>query len=328
LRAITVLAVLLMLLLVVAGPVDATYRGKNGRIAFSLDTGNGFQINTIRPNGEGLHQITSVKGSAFEADWSPDGTEIAFDVGAPEAEHGCHIETMNADGSNIVDITPKRVTGPDACAYDPSFTPDGRRIVFLAQRCTTCGLWISIMNLDGGNRRRIVHSPHRYGLHNPNVSPDGNTIAFVANRDAVVNGVQGNRSAQYTVRMDGTHMRQIVPFRFDVCSCSGDWAPNGMRIASSTQAGPTPVPGAPPNLFTVRPDGTGLRYVTHSHDTDVLVSIGSYSPDGRWIMYKRVTASGNYRLMKIHPSGRKPSLIARLPANFLNRDWGPQPLAT
>ena len=306
-------------------PAHATYPGKNGRIEFSLDTGSGYQINTVGPNGKGLKQITSVTGSALSGDYSPNGKKIVFDIDPGGGDEGCGIYVMNAaDGSNVADLTPKPLTKPDACAYDPTYTPDGRRIVYLAQRCTDCGLWIKVMNIRGANQRRIARTPHHDGLHSPNVSPDGRTIVFLAERDAVVNGERGDRKALFTVRMNGRHMRKIVGFRFDVCNCGGDWSPNGARIVSSDQAGPTPVPGKPSNLFTVRSDGTGWRNVTHSNDTSVYLSVGSYSPNGRWIMYKRVTPRGKNLLMKIHPSGKDATLITKTSGSTRWRDWGPK----
>jgi Tol biopolymer transport system component len=316
-----------------AHPALATYPGKNGRISFSLDTGSGLQINTIRPNGRGLQQVTSVTGSALDSDWSPDGTKIVFDTDPSGETFPCRLGIMNADGSDLVDLTPKRVVANGGCAYNPSFTPNGKRVVFVQQRCHNeikCPRTIKSMDLQGRDRRRILRhwtlfAPGDYDLHGLRVSPDGRTVLFVVVNESgiIVNGVHGNRKALYSVRMNGTHLRQVVPFRFDVCSCPADWAPNGKRIVSSSQAGPTPVPGVPSNLFTVRPDGTGLLYLTHSHDAGVYISVGSYSPNGRWIMFKRVTAKGAYRLMKIHPSGKGAAIITTLMANFLGRDWGP-----
>jgi Tol biopolymer transport system component len=181
------------------------------------------------------------------------------------------------------------------------------------------------MNRHGHNRRTILRTAPFDFVHAPRVSPGGHRIVFLAEKDITVHGVEGNRKALYMVRTNGTHLRQVVPYRFDVCACGGDWAPNGKKIVSSSQAGPTPVPGRPSNLFTVRPDGTRLRYLTHSHDPAVLIYVGSYSPNGRWIAYKRVTAAQKYRLMKIHPSGHDPRLIATLSENHTGRDWGPRP---
>lgn len=330
LRLCGVTVTVALTVLLTAMPAHATFPGKNGRIAFSLDTGNGLQINTIRPNGEGLRQITSVTVSSLDSDWSPTGTKIAFDVDTTGEGSPCRIKTMDADGSHIVDITPKVVVANGGCAYNPTFTPSGKRIVFVEQRCGSdvhCPRKIWSMGIGGKNRRVIlpelgVFPPGGYDLHSPRVSPDGRTVLFT-----VVNETRrfGNRKALYTVRMNGTHLFQVLPYRFDVSVGGEDWAPNGQRIESSSQAGPTPVPGVPSNLFTVRPDGTDLRYLTHSHDTNVAIGAGSYSPDGYWIVYKRVSATGKYRLMKIHPSGEGATVIATLPANPSGRDWGPRP---
>jgi Tol biopolymer transport system component len=328
-QGVLVVAMTLVGIVVISGSsADATMPGDNGRIAFSLDTGSGFQINTIRPNGTGLKQLTSVTGSALDADWSPDGTAIVFDVDPSGGTIGCFSEMMSADGSNVVDLTPQVIVENGGCAYNPSFFPNGKRIVFVVQRCrrdVRCPRTIWSMNLHGGDRREILRQwslfpPGGYDLHAPRVSPDGRTVVFT-----VVNETreQGNRKALYSVRMNGSHLKRVVPFKYDVCVCGGDWAPDGKRIVSSSQAGPTPVPGEASNLFTVRPDGTGLRYLTHSNDTAVFIAVGSYSPNGRWIAYK-LAVDGKNRLMTIHPSGLGKSRIATLPANFLGRDWGPR----
>ncbi len=314
--------------LLVGRGAEATFPGENGRIAFSLDTGSSFQVHTIRPDGTGLRRLTSVAGNTSGSTWSPDGTKIVFglDPGAPS--ESCRIELMRSDGGNLHDITPKVFDTRNGCAWDPSFLPSGRRIVFVAHRCENrdkCPQRVWTMSLRGRDLRSVVRSPDCCEVKRPQVSPDGRTIVVTAEKDAVVDGVRGNRKTLFTVRMNGTHLRKILPFRFDVCVCGGDWAPNGKRIVSSDQAGPTAVPGKASNLFTVRPNGSGVRFLTHSRNTDVAIAVGSYSPNGHWIVYKRITATGRYRMMKIHPSGGDPTLIATLPADFVGRAWGPRP---
>jgi len=200
--------------------------------------------------------------------------------------------------------------------------------VFVAHRCENrdkCPQRVWTMGLRGRNLRPVMRSPDCCEVKRPQVSPNGRTIVFAAEKDAFVDGVRGNRKTLFTVRMNGTHLRRILPFRFDVCVCGGDWAPNGKRIVSSDQAGPTAVPGKASNLFTVRPDGSGVRFLTHSRNTDAAIAVGSYSPNGHWIAYKRITAKGTYRLLRIHPWGGDPRLIATLPADFVGRAWGPRP---
>jgi Tol biopolymer transport system component len=317
--------------------VHATYRGENGLIAIGGDLGDGSEIYTVRPDGTELTRLTTVAGAAFDPDWSPDGTKIVFDVNPSGADFPTRIYLMNADGSNVVNLTPKRVIAEHGGAYNPSFTPDGKRIVFVQQRChneVECHRTIWSMNLQGGDRRRVLRhfslfQPGNYDLHMPRVSPDGRTILFVVVDESgiVVNGVEGNRKALYSVRMNGAHMRQIVPFRFDVCTCGGDWAPNGRRIVSSDQIGPTPVPGKPSNLFTVRPDRTGLRYLTdyRASSPDVNLGAGTYSPNGRWIVFKHSdNVNGRYVMWLVHPDGSGLKRIRRFKFSFTTRDWGPR----
>jgi Tol biopolymer transport system component len=93
---------------------NATTPGKNGLIVFSADTGAGFQLYTIKPNGSGLRQLTNLNNNPLAADWSPDGRRIALGIGT-EGHDG--IAIMNADGSGLHDLTPTGFQG------DPAFTP-------------------------------------------------------------------------------------------------------------------------------------------------------------------------------------------------------------
>src|SRR3954470_9204576 len=131
------------------------------------DTDHGAQIFTVRPNGRHLRQITHVSGDAINADWSPDGRLIAFDIETPDA---AQLAIMNADGSGLVALP--RAPG-NVFEGDPSFTPDGRRIVFGTFNGEVEGLWS--MKLDGTDRRLIKTG----AAVDPNVSPDGRRVAFM-----------------------------------------------------------------------------------------------------------------------------------------------------
>jgi Tol biopolymer transport system component len=122
------------------------------------------------------------------------------------------------------------------------------------------------------------------------MSPDGRTVAFAVNSDKV-----SFRKAVFTVRMNGSHLTKIVPFRLDVSS-KLDWSPNGERLLY------TPYIDFPkghvPNVFTIRPDGSRLHQLTNASGNTAAIS-GSYSPNGRWIVYRREAPNG-YSQWKMH----------------------------
>ena len=88
---------------------------KADRIAFIRKTGDDFQIFTIRPDGDGLTQLTKTHGIDAHLAWSPDGERLLFTssrmgfkdealyTGAPQP-YG-EIFVMNADGTHIEQLT-------------------------------------------------------------------------------------------------------------------------------------------------------------------------------------------------------------------------------
>jgi Tol biopolymer transport system component len=285
---------------------SATYPAHNGRIAFSALADGQYQIYTVRPNGHDLRQVTQVDGAAVFPDWSPDGRRIVFELDPPES-HGepfCSISLMNADGSGLVDLTGDR----NGCEGSPSFTPDGGRIVFARFDDATNTEAIWSMDLSGGDRRQITTA----GNVNPEVSPDGSTLSFV------FDGESGK--SLWAANIDGSGVRQLMPPAFDT-AVKQDWAPDGSRIVFTVNAD---IFDRPANIATIRPDGTGLRYLTDFPSPELRAYTGGYSPDGNWIVF-RLEDHGNYGLYRMRPDGGAMHAILRQ-SSFKPRyiDWGPR----
>jgi len=297
-------ACLAMLISAVA-PAFATFPGRNGLIAFQVQTDDGFQIFTVRPNGKDLRQITFLSGDAVAASWSPDGHRIVFEHDVPDA--CANVAIMNADGADIVEFP-----APNVCEGDPTFTPDGKRIIFDRFDPATGDEAFWSMDLDGNNRQRIGPC-----CADPTVSPDGSRLSYV--------GFNGDPTgaALFTSKLDGTGVFQVTPFSFDV-AVKQDWAPDGNHLVF-TIYGDVPIDGVSPNIVTIRPDGTHFRQITQYEGGDVKATAGSYSPNGRWIVF-RLTDHGTFGLYKIHPDGTH--LTAVLPLSDFRPSfiaWGPRP---
>jgi Tol biopolymer transport system component len=178
-------------LLAISQKSEASFPGKNGRIAFEgyRDTGTGdsfVEIISVSPDGTGMKQLTSASGSGnptfspngekivYAADygagargptWSPDGTKIAF-VDGPD------IWTVKPDGSGRHNLT----NTPNSYEEDPDFSPDGKKIAFASK-----GQYkkpdIYTMQLDGSALTNVTDS--RYvGEEDCAWSPSGTTIAY------------------------------------------------------------------------------------------------------------------------------------------------------
>lgn len=293
-------------LLAAAPAALATFPAHNGLLAFHSQTDAGTQIFTVRPNGNGLRQITHVAGDAIRADWSPDGRRIAFEIDTADT---ASVAIMNADGSGLVVLPPP----PGGLEFDPSFTPDGARLVFerFAPDTNDDAIWS--MKLDGSDRRPITSGSG--GGTDPNVSPDGHALSFVA-----FNGLDFG-SALVVSGIDGSRPLQLTPFSSNVGD-KQDWAPDGQRLAFIRNAD---LPnGSSANIATIRPDGTDLRLLTSFQGGEVSAFVGTYSPDGRWIVF-RLEDHGRFGLFKMRPDGSHLKAILPL-SDFAARfiDWGPR----
>jgi len=288
-------------------PARAITPGENGRIAFAMDKGSGAQIYSIKRDGTDLRKLTSASGEALYPDWSPNARWILF---ADDVNEGTtsYLAIMRADGSDFRDLT-------DTGYRDhPDFIPGTRHIVYGCD-CFPQGLFVS--RNDGTNERRLTKGIAQHGDTGPAVSPDGRTVSFIRVKENEV--LQG----LFTVNVNGSHKRMIVPYTFEV-AFKHDWAPQGNHIVFTVYG--DGAGGHTPNVATVRPDGTHMQMLTHLQRDGVAAGAGSYSPDGRWIVFRISNENtGTYRLMRMRPDGSHQTLIASLPGAPRGIDWGPQP---
>jgi Tol biopolymer transport system component len=305
--------------IVLVPSASATYPGHNGLIAFNAVTGDHNQLFTVRSNGHALRQITHVDGDALFADWSPDGRRIAFEFD-PADGSGASVEIMNADGSGIVNLTPE----PACCQGQPSFTPDGKRIVFERVNIDTGDDAIWSMRTDGTDQRRII-GPFAPGIGfatEPNVSPDGRILSFVGFDGSIIGPAGEPAQGLFTSTVTGAGLKQLMPFDSDQ-SVKTDWSPDGKLLLGGVNANFLhPSVGA--NIFTIHPDGTGFRQLTH-YPAGTNAFAGSYSPNGQWIVF-RLEQNNRFALSRMRDDGHNLHAILPFSDTFKprNSDWGPR----
>lgn len=294
----------------------------NGPIAFQAAVKGFPQVFTIRPDGTGLTQVTRVPAKDPEFDpggenpsWSPDGTTIAFDTGN---RSGVNLWTVEPDGSSLTELP----LGVGAFNGDPAWSPDGARISFDWDRgpARPKAHGIFIANADGSGARRLTSAPRTVEAHDTESqwSPDGTKIAFTR-----VSRI--GRAAVFVIRVGGTGLRRLTPWRLD--AASPDWSPDGTRIIFNTHFDPGP--GQSANLYSMRPDGSRSRALTHHHGGRAHSFRPSWAPDGTRIVFARYTrARDGVDLYTMNPSGTGVARLTDMPRRFaVNPDWATAPPA-
>jgi dipeptidyl aminopeptidase/acylaminoacyl peptidase len=106
---------------------------------------------------------------------------------------------MNADGSDQHRFTPPTFYWNES---RPAWSPDGKRVVFQADRDAPLGnTELYAMNLDGGNLERLTSYPGKDDW--PAWSPDGTRIAFARGPSPFQNEV-------YVMNADGSSTHEVT----------------------------------------------------------------------------------------------------------------------
>jgi len=336
-------AVLLAFLVVPAAP--GTPPGDNGRIAFTrLEQKDPIQggIWTTSPAGGAARRVTRPPSGTVDdnPDWSPKGTRIVF-VRAPSTGV-FSIWTVGANGSGLQRITPPCPPGGEIprCAADdgwPAWSPDGKHLAFqrLSGALRPKGATVDnaaaiyrdelvVTDANGSHARTLVWvGPWRGDPQAPAWSPDGARLVFVGKfMTSKTNGTGCECRSLWVVDADGGHRRQILAPGLRPGG-RPDWSPDGRTILFRTHPGDDPS-GYGANLYTIHPDGSGLRQLTHYLSGDRVLE-GSWSPDGRQIVFATSHAAvGGSKpdLFVMNADGTNERPLTRTVNFETEADWG------
>ena len=222
---------------------------------FGFDLGDVYVIEAVAPGGGDSvvpPQVVNASRPAgmndTDASWSPDGTRFVFRSVGCEGCGFSELFTMNADGTNRVQVT--NVDGFEAA---PRWSPDGTRVAYDAIRGGARGIYVK--NADGtGAEVKVSGGADTTG--GAVWSPNGSRLAFVESGGKVC-----------AVSPDGSGMTLLT----DILANSGGalfWSPDGAMVGFHSTNGPAV------DLYVVNADGTrkATNYTKTKRDDDFAFS--------------------------------------------------------
>lgn len=204
------------------------------KIAFISNRIGDNSIWVMNSDGSDEEQVPTGVLFALWPAWSPDGKKIAF-VGK-FANSTVGIATMNADGSDVVQLTNDAscpLGGSCVIPDRPTWSPDGTKIAYGKPDGTAV-----IINSADGSNPVVLPTPKITAVLS--WSPNGNWIAFALVQPDNLQDVN-----LCLVHPDGSGFTQLQP------GGESTWSPDSSRIIFGRESG----------LYVIKADGTGLALV-------------------------------------------------------------------
>ena len=162
------------------------------------------EICVVNADGSGARKLTSPnQGDNLYPVWTPDSKTVIFTQSRGNvaekvyAPGGAAFAYLRHESTWVLYVGRKRVSAVPGNVDSPAWSPDGRRLAFVA-RAARSDLYV--VDADGGNQHALTSGPGN--SLSPRWSPDGKSIAFER--------LRGQSSQVFTVNADGTRETQLT----------------------------------------------------------------------------------------------------------------------
>ena len=218
-----------------SGKINLLPSISKGRVYFTSYRDGG--PNLYRYDRGRVSTISARKGLNMGGALSPSGR---FLVASLSYQGSSDIYLLNPETGDIL----RRLTKTSSIDISPSWSPDGKQIVFVSDREGSPQLWL--MNADGSNQRRLTFQG-RYN-QSPSWSPKGDQIAFTSRDEKYVFDI-------FTIDpKDPTKLTRLTQNQGN--NENPSWSPDGRHLVfSSTRSGIS-------ELYIMTSDGFTQRALT------------------------------------------------------------------
>jgi len=170
---------------------EATVNWQTKKIIYTSLASGDLDLWTMNLDGSAKKQITTSYGYDGGAVFSRDGKKIVWRGGHPATPETkktyadllkdnltspfkMELFVADADGKNI-----KQLTNFNCASFAPTFTPDGKQILFSSNKhdCDGRKFELYLINVDGTGLKQVTNFDGFTSF--PEFAPDGKTLAFV-----------------------------------------------------------------------------------------------------------------------------------------------------
>ncbi len=175
---------------------EGTVNFKTGKIVYTSMQSGDLDLWTMNPDGSGKKQLTKTEGYDGGPVFSRDGKKVTWRANhpsTPETKKRYHdlladnltspmkmeLFVADAGGKNV-----KQITNFGCASFAPTFTPDGKKILFSSNKhaCDGRKFELYLINVDGTDLEQVTDFGGFTAF--PEFSPDGKKIVFASDNGA------------------------------------------------------------------------------------------------------------------------------------------------
>jgi TolB protein len=229
--------------------------------------------------GGDVRVITHFGSTSSAPTWSPDGRLAYFslhDFPAPTSDDDppppAELYSIAQDGSDE-----QRLTRDKEIQTDAEWSPDGTTIAYsqwyaVAGQPGVFDIGLSVMHRDATNKRAVLGQAQPRDVVTQSWSPDGRQFVLEIASGHPHGRTPGSRQSDLAiVNADGTGLRYLT--RTHALESTPVWSPDGRFIAFTSdrhaKRGKLERNGDAYEIYTMRPDGSDIRRITHNHVPDL-----------------------------------------------------------
>jgi TolB protein len=189
--------------------------------------------------------------------------------------------------------------------YDPSLSPDGKRMVYIT--VVEGKEQLFIMNVDGTGAVQITRDDADH--EDPAWSPDGKSIAFVYIKDRL--------EIISVMNIDGTGVQHLTPAT--VRAIHPNWSPDGSKLAYCTDDDLAPPRKNDADILVIDMATRRIQTVI----TGGVNTYPSWSPDGKRLAFRRMLGEMNSEVFVANADGSDARNLTNHPAFDGWPAWSP-----